>query len=208
MKSLLIALYKREVKKMDNERIADMLDKTFAWSVSRTFSREEAEELTQEILLQALGSVSGLRDDSKFEPWFWRLADMRTESKTLSNGKLSSNRQRVPYKPISLFSTKKSTVMPLKIPVNLPPPCQSNFISYPVSLPMKYYHRDCKRQNAPQMKSNACCRQCCWTNSCRITGRPNTKDTSRDMTAVDGTIPDLFKMARAAAMWVSAWKNP
>ena len=59
---------------MDYERIATMIEKTFAWSVSRTFSREEAEELTQEILYQAAKSIDNLRDDDKFEPWFWRLA--------------------------------------------------------------------------------------------------------------------------------------
>ena len=61
---------------MDDERITAMLDKTFAWSVSRTFSREEAEELTQEILFQAVRSVGELRDEKKFEPWFWRLAEI------------------------------------------------------------------------------------------------------------------------------------
>jgi hypothetical protein len=61
---------------VDYGRIAGMLDKTFAWALSRTFSREEAEELTQEILLQALESISGLRDESKFAAWFWRLADI------------------------------------------------------------------------------------------------------------------------------------
>lgn len=61
---------------MDNERIIGMLEKTFAWSVARTFSREEAEELTQEILFQALKSINELRDDNKYEPWFWRLASI------------------------------------------------------------------------------------------------------------------------------------
>ena len=61
---------------MDYERIANMLDKTFGWAISRTFSREEAEELTQEILFQAIKSIGELRDESKFEPWFWRLADI------------------------------------------------------------------------------------------------------------------------------------
>ncbi len=61
---------------MDYERISEMLDKTYAWSITRTFSREEAEELTQEILFQAIKSINDLRDDKKFEPWFWRLADI------------------------------------------------------------------------------------------------------------------------------------
>ncbi|MDR1689125.1 MAG: RNA polymerase sigma factor [Clostridiales bacterium] len=59
---------------MNYNRIAGMLDKTFAFALSRTFSREEAEELTQEILFQAVKSIGSLQDDSKFEPWFWRLA--------------------------------------------------------------------------------------------------------------------------------------
>ncbi|MGI6654037.1 MAG: RNA polymerase sigma factor [Christensenellales bacterium] len=61
---------------MSLERIAGMVDKTFAWSVARTFSREEAEELTQEILFQAMRSIAGLRDKNKFEPWFWHLASI------------------------------------------------------------------------------------------------------------------------------------
>jgi RNA polymerase sigma-70 factor (ECF subfamily) len=76
MKQFLIALYKREMKKVDYERIAGMLDKTFAWSVARTFSREEAEELTQEIMFQAIKGIWELRDENRFEPWFWRLADI------------------------------------------------------------------------------------------------------------------------------------
>ncbi len=74
--------------KVDYERISNMLDKTFAWSVSRTFSREEAEELTQEILFQALKSINDLRDDNKFEPWFWRLADITL--KVYKRGKAKS----------------------------------------------------------------------------------------------------------------------
>ena len=61
---------------MDYERIVRMLDKTFAWSVARTFLREEAEELTQEIMFQAIKSIEELRDDNRFEPWFWRLASI------------------------------------------------------------------------------------------------------------------------------------
>jgi len=61
---------------VDYERIAEMLDKSFAWSVARTFSREEAEELTQEIMYQAIKSIGELRDEKRFEPWFWRLADI------------------------------------------------------------------------------------------------------------------------------------
>ena len=64
---------------MDYERVTKMLDKTFAWSINRTFSREEAEELTQEILFQALRCIGELKDSNKFEPWFWRLASIQLQ---------------------------------------------------------------------------------------------------------------------------------
>jgi RNA polymerase sigma factor (sigma-70 family) len=61
---------------VDTVRIEQNADKTFAWALRRTFSREEAEELSQEILFRALKSLPELRDESKFDAWFWRLADI------------------------------------------------------------------------------------------------------------------------------------
>ena len=63
--------------KVDVKNIAAMLDKTFPWAMTRTFSREEAEELTQEIMYQAIKSIGELKDPTKFEPWFWRLAHIQ-----------------------------------------------------------------------------------------------------------------------------------
>ncbi len=60
---------------MTYDALAGMVDKTFAFSLSRTFSREEAEELTQEILFQAVKSLNTLQDDEKFEQWYWQLAN-------------------------------------------------------------------------------------------------------------------------------------
>ena len=90
---------------MDYERIAEMLDKTFAWSVARTFSREEAEELTQEIMFQALKSIGSLRDSQKFEPWFWRLADISL--KVFKRGKAKNHNTMSFDEVVSLaFSTE------------------------------------------------------------------------------------------------------
>jgi RNA polymerase sigma-70 factor (ECF subfamily) len=61
---------------VDTVRIELNADKTFAWALNRTFSREEAEELSQEILFRALKSLPELHDESKFDAWFWRLADI------------------------------------------------------------------------------------------------------------------------------------
>ncbi|GHU37015.1 hypothetical protein FACS1894105_08340 [Clostridia bacterium] len=84
---------------MDYNRIADMLDKTFAFALNRTFSREEAEELTQEIMFQAVKSLGGLSDDSKFEQWFWRLADIT--HKVFKRGK-AKDRAVMSYDEVTL----------------------------------------------------------------------------------------------------------
>jgi RNA polymerase sigma factor (sigma-70 family) len=57
-------------------KIEAMADKVFGWALRRTYSREEAEELSQEILLCALKSLPELRDPARFNAWFWRLADI------------------------------------------------------------------------------------------------------------------------------------
>ena len=54
--------------------ITDYIDRIYKFALSQTFSEDEAEELSQEILLAALSSMKNLRDERKFEPWLWRLA--------------------------------------------------------------------------------------------------------------------------------------
>jgi len=71
-----------------------MMEKTFAWAITRTFSREEAEELTQEILFQALKSIGELRDHAKFESWYWRLANIQLQ--VFKRGK-AKNRSYISY---------------------------------------------------------------------------------------------------------------
>lgn len=51
-----------------------MLDKVFAFALNRTFSRDEAEELSQEIIYQALKNLHTIKDETRFEPWFWQVA--------------------------------------------------------------------------------------------------------------------------------------
>lgn len=65
---------------MNISKIESYLDKVYAYAVKRTFSEEEAADLSQEILFQAVKSLPGLRDDSRFEPWLWGLADHVTKA--------------------------------------------------------------------------------------------------------------------------------
>lgn len=50
------------------------VDRVYAWAVKKTYSREEAEELSQEILFTVIRELPGLRDESRFEPWLWGIA--------------------------------------------------------------------------------------------------------------------------------------
>lgn len=59
---------------MDKMILADYVDRVYGWSVRHTFSCDEADELSQEILLTALRKLPGLRDDNRFEPWLWSIA--------------------------------------------------------------------------------------------------------------------------------------
>ena len=54
---------------MDKMILADYVDRVYDWSVRHTFSCDEADELSQEILLTALRKLPRLRDDSRFEQW-------------------------------------------------------------------------------------------------------------------------------------------
>lgn len=59
---------------MKQEIIAEYIDKIYAFAVKKTFSEEEAEELSQEILLTALAAFPKLKDEKRFEPWLWGVA--------------------------------------------------------------------------------------------------------------------------------------
>lgn len=54
--------------------ITEYIDRIYKFALTQTFSEDEAEELSQEILLAVLSSVHDLKEESKFEPWLWRLA--------------------------------------------------------------------------------------------------------------------------------------
>ncbi len=43
--------------------------------INHTYTRDEADELSQEILLTVIRELPKLRDDSKFEPWLWGIAN-------------------------------------------------------------------------------------------------------------------------------------
>lgn len=77
---------------MNATKLEQFTDKVYAYAVKRTFSEEEAAELSQEILFQAVKGLPGLREDSRFEPWLWSLAGNVTK-----NFRRRQGRQRAMY---------------------------------------------------------------------------------------------------------------
>lgn len=59
---------------MKPDVIESYIEKVYGYSIKHTYSREEADELTQEILFTVVRELPKLRDESKFEPWLWGVA--------------------------------------------------------------------------------------------------------------------------------------
>ena len=72
---------------MDNRIVENYIDKVYAYSVKRTFSEDEAAELSQEILMTVIRELPKLRDETRFEPWLWGVAENVTRSFTRRMGK-------------------------------------------------------------------------------------------------------------------------
>ncbi|MDE6318978.1 MAG: RNA polymerase sigma factor [Lachnospiraceae bacterium] len=77
---------------MNVTEIERYIDKVYAYAVKRTFSEEEAADLSQEILFAAVKGLPGLREESKFEPWLWGIAGNVAKSFRRKQG-----RQRAMY---------------------------------------------------------------------------------------------------------------
>jgi len=77
---------------MDKSVFTNYTEKIYTFALSKTFSSEEAEELSQEILLTAISSLSELRNEERFEPWLWSLA-----SNVSKKFRRNMSRQRAMY---------------------------------------------------------------------------------------------------------------
>ena len=67
--------------------IESYIEKVYGYAINRTYSREEADELAQEILFTAVRELHKLRDENKFEPWLWGIASNVTKSFRRNLGK-------------------------------------------------------------------------------------------------------------------------
>ncbi len=62
------------MKSLKHDILESYIDKIYGYAINHTYSREEADELAQEILFTAVRELPKLRDESKFEAWLWGIA--------------------------------------------------------------------------------------------------------------------------------------
>jgi len=88
MKPSTATLYERKAgERMNPEIIAQYVERIYAYAVKRTWTEDEAEDLSQEILLTALRELPRLRREDRFEPWLWSVAANVTRTYRRARGK-------------------------------------------------------------------------------------------------------------------------
>lgn len=65
---------------MNSDILEQYVERVYGYAVNHTYSREEAEELAQEILYTAVRELPKLKEEQKFEPWLWGVASNVTKS--------------------------------------------------------------------------------------------------------------------------------
>lgn len=72
---------------MKREIIEDYIEWVYGYAINHTCSREEADELEQEILFTAVHGLPKLKDENKFGSWLWGIANNVTKSFRRNLGK-------------------------------------------------------------------------------------------------------------------------
>lgn len=72
---------------VNHDIIEGYIERVYGYAVKRTYSSDEADELSQEILFTVVRELPRLKDKSKFEPWLWGIANNVTKSFRRNMGK-------------------------------------------------------------------------------------------------------------------------
>ena len=80
--------------------IEDYIEKIYGYAVNHTYTHDEADEMSQEILLMVLRNLPKLRVDSKFEPWLWGVANNVAKSFRRSMARIE---QLIPMMFLKMF---------------------------------------------------------------------------------------------------------
>ena len=85
-----------------NDILTAYIERIYGYSIRNTFSRDEADELSQEILFTVIKQYPTLSDKEKFEQWLWGIAGNVTKVFKRKQG-----RQRAMYSYDSYESLEK-----------------------------------------------------------------------------------------------------
>ncbi len=60
--------------------LEEYVERVYGYAVRRTYTRDEADDLSQEILLTVLRKLPNIRDEQSFEPFLWGIAENVTKT--------------------------------------------------------------------------------------------------------------------------------
>lgn len=65
---------------MNSSILSNYIEKIYGYAINKTYTREEADELAQEILLTVIKELPKLKNENSFEPWLWGVANNTTKT--------------------------------------------------------------------------------------------------------------------------------
>ena len=72
---------------IDSSVIEAYVERIYVYAIKRTFTRQEADDLSQEILLNVLQNLHRLQREDRFEPFIWGIAANVTQTYRRKKGK-------------------------------------------------------------------------------------------------------------------------
>lgn len=86
---------------MDSNILNQYTERIYGYAVKKVYSREEADELSQEILFTAIKQLPTLKSEKSFEPWLWGVANNVTKVYRRQKGR---ERERYVYDSVDTSS--------------------------------------------------------------------------------------------------------
>lgn len=127
---------------MKAEVIGKYAERVYGHAVHHTYTRDEADELSQEILLAAIRGLPKLRDESKLEPWLWGMASRVTKAFHRSMGKHRAMYaydvpESLPYEAAEAAEAEEYTLLRAKIAMLSEGYCKIIILSTARAFPQK-----------------------------------------------------------------------
>ena len=129
---------------MNSDILEQYVERVYGYAMNHTYSREEADELSQEILYTAVRELPKLKEKQKFEPWLWGVASNVTKSYRRFMGK-----QRAMYRDIIvLYYYDDLSVKQISEKLNIP----EGTIMWRLSEARKKLKKECDTMNESALR--------------------------------------------------------